>query len=78
VGDARFLLRCRGVDIAKELDEILLGPIRAIDEGQDTDEQRKKRDEREEDLVRDGAREEGAIVVREALDDRPGARKRAG
>ena len=78
MGDADLLLGGRGVNVAKDLDEILLGALGPVDEGEDADEQREKRDQREEDLVRDRAREERAIVVREALDDGSAARNRAG
>jgi hypothetical protein len=78
VRDAGLLRGGRGVNVAKDRDEIALRPIRAIDEGEDTDEQGEKRDEPEEDLIGDRAGEEGAIVVREALDDRAAARNSAG
>jgi len=78
VRDAGLLRGCRGVDVAEDLDEIALGPILAVHEGEDADEQRKEWDQRKEHLVRDRAGEEGAIVVREALDDRSAARDSAG
>src|SRR5438132_764264 len=59
--DPRFL-RCRGwVDVAKDLDEIAFGAIWPVHEREHSDEQREKRDERKEDLVRDGAGEEGTL-----------------
>jgi hypothetical protein len=73
VRDARFLRGGRGVDVAKDVDEILLRAIRAEGEREDADQQREKWDQREEDLVGDGAGEETAIVVGKALDDRPAA-----
>jgi hypothetical protein len=78
VGDARLLGGGRGVDVAKDLDEIVLGSVRAVREGENADEQREERDEREEDLVGDRAGVEGAIVLSEALDDRAAAPDGAG
>jgi hypothetical protein len=78
VGDARLLGGGRGIDIAKDLDEIVLGSVRTVREGQDADKQREERDEGKEDLVRDGAGEKRAIVCREAHDDGSAARKGAG
>jgi len=78
VGNADLLLGCRRVDVPNDLDEILLGALGPVDEGEDADEQREKRDQREEELVRDRAGEERAIVVREALDGGSAARNRAG
>jgi hypothetical protein len=78
VGDARFLRCRRRVNLAKDLNQIALGPIRPVDEGKNSDEQRKERDQREKDLVRDRAREEAALVVGEALDGRPRASSDAG
>jgi hypothetical protein len=74
VRDARLLRGGRGVDVAKDVDEILLGAIRAEGEREDADEQREEWDQREEDLVGDGASEETAIVVGEALDECSAAR----
>ena len=76
--DAGLLRGGRGVDVAKDLDEIALRPILAIHECEDADEQREKRDEGEEDLVCDRAGEEWAIVVRKVLNDRSAARDAAG
>lgn len=78
MGDASLLRRRRGVHIAKELDEVLLGPIRPVREREEADDEREERDQREEDLVGDRASEERAIVFREALDDRAAARNGAG
>jgi hypothetical protein len=72
-------LRGRGrVDVAEDLDEIAFGSIRTIREGKDPDDQREKRNQREEDLIRDRASEEGAIVGGEAHDRRPRTRKNPG
>ena len=76
--DPGLLRGGRGVDVANDLDQIALGAICTVDERQDADEEREKRDEREEDLVRDRAREERAVVLSEALDDRAAARNGAG
>ena len=78
VGDAGLLRGRRGIDVAKDFDQIALGAIRAVDEREDANEEREQWDEREEDLVRDRTGEEGAIVVREALNERSAARNRAG
>ena len=76
--DPGLLLRRRGVDVAEDLDEVLLGALRAEREGENANKQREERDEREEDLVGDGAGVEGAIVLSEALDDRAAARNGTG
>jgi hypothetical protein len=78
VRDTGLLRGRRGVDVAQDLDEVAFGALRSVDEGKDADEQREKRDQRKEDLVRDRTGEEGAIVVREALDERSAARNGAG
>jgi hypothetical protein len=62
----------------QDLDEVAFGTLRSVDESKDADEQREKRDQRKEDLVRDCTGEEGTIVVREALDERSAARNGAG
>jgi hypothetical protein len=62
----------------QDLDEVAFGTLLSVDESKDADEQREKRDQRKEDLVRDRTGEEGAIVVREALDERSAARNGAG
>jgi hypothetical protein len=56
----------------------VLGAIRSVNEREDADDQREERDEREEDLVRDGAGEEGALVLGKALDQGSDARDGAG
>lgn len=76
--DTGFLGSRRGVDVAQDFDEVAFGALRPVDEGENADEQREERDEREEDLVRDRTGEEGAIVLREALDERSAARNSAG
>src|SRR5438309_3155720 len=78
VGDARLLGGGRGIDVAKDLDEIVLGSVRAVREGQDADEEGEERDQSKEDLVRDRAGEKRAIVCGEAHDDGSAARKSAG
>jgi hypothetical protein len=78
VRDAGLLRGGRGVNVAKNLDEIAFGAIRAERESEDADEQGEKGNQREEDLVRDGTGEERAIVVREALDERSAAPNGAG
>ena len=78
VRDTGFLGSRRGVDVAQDFDEVAFGALRPVDEGENADEQREERDEREEDLVRDRTGEEGAIVLREALDERSAARNSAG
>jgi hypothetical protein len=78
VGDAG-LLRCRrGVDVAKDVDQIALGAIGTVDERKDANEKREQRDECEEDLVRDRAGEESALVSGKADDDGSAARNSAG
>jgi hypothetical protein len=76
--DPRFLRGGRGIDVAKDLDQIALGAIRPVHEREDADEQREKWDERKEDLVRDGTGEEWTLVRGEALDDGSAARNGAG
>ena len=78
MGDASLLGGGRRVDVAKDLDEIALGAIRAVRESENADEQREERYQREEDLVGDRASEEGAIVLSEGQDDRSNARNDAG
>jgi hypothetical protein len=78
VRDARLLRRRRRVDLAKDLDQIALRPIGPVHERKNSDEQRKQRDEREKDLVRDRAGEEAAFVLGEALDGRTRASSGAG
>ena len=51
---------------------------RPVNEREDSNEEREKRNEGEEDLVRDRAGQEGTVVVGEAHDDRAGARNVAG
>ena len=75
--DPRFLRRRGWLDVAKDIDEIALGAVGPVDEREHTHEQPKQRDERKEDLVGDGAGEEGALVGGEAHDQRPAARNDA-
>jgi hypothetical protein len=64
------LLRRRGrIDIAYQLNELLLRALRPVDEAKDPDDEREERDEREEQLVSDRAREERAFVFREGCGD---------
>src|SRR6267143_1649740 len=72
--DSRLLRGSRGVDLANDLDDLTLRPIRPVDESEHTDDEREQRDEPEEDLVGDGAREEGTIVGEEAFQNGAGAR----
>ena len=76
--DPRFLRRRGWIHLAEELDEIALGAIRSVHEREDADEEREQRDERKEDLVRDSAGEERAIVGGEAHDHGPTACNSAG
>jgi len=78
VRDTRLLRGGRGVEVAKDLDEIAFCPIWAVRECEYADEQRQKWDQREEDLVGDRTGEERTIVFREAQDDRSAARNGAG
>ena len=78
VGDARFLGRRRRVNLAKDLNQVALRSIGTVDERENSDEQRKQRDQREKDLVRDRTGEEPALVLAEALDGRPRASCDAG
>ena len=54
----------------KHLDHLRFGAIGAVHEREDADEQGKEWEQREEELVRHGAREERAIVGEEAFEDR--------
>ena len=56
--DPRLLRRRGRIDVADELDELLLRPLRAVDESEDADDQREERDGRKEQLERDRAGEE--------------------
>jgi len=67
--DARLLRRRGGIDIAYELDELLLRSLRTVDESEDPDDECEQRDEREEQLVGDRAREERAFVGGEGVGD---------
>jgi hypothetical protein len=67
--DPRLLRRRRRVDVPDELDELLLRALGAVDESEDPDDERQKRDGGEEELERDRAREEGTFVVREGGGD---------
>jgi len=78
VSDPRFLRGGRGVDAPEDLDQIALRAVGPVGERQDADKEREQRDQREEDLIRDRAGEEGAVVVGEARDGRPAARNGAG
>jgi len=69
--DPGLLRARRRVDLANELHELALRPVRAVHEAEDADEKREQRDEREEDLVGDRAGEERAVVVPEGLGDAP-------
>jgi hypothetical protein len=78
VRDAVLLRGGRGIDVSKDLDEIALGSILPVDERENADEQGEEWNEREENLVRDRAREEGTVVRGEAHDDRSHACDGAG
>jgi len=67
--DADLLSARRWVDAPQELDELALRPIGTVDEGEDTDDQGEQRDEREEELIGDAAREERALIGRERRGD---------
>jgi hypothetical protein len=67
--DPRLLRGRRRIDVPDELDELLLRALGAVDESEDPDDERQKRDGGEEQLERDRAREEGTFVVREGGGD---------
>src|SRR2546428_2822545 len=65
--DPRLLRGRRWIDLADDLDDLALRAIRSVDESEHPDDEREQWDEPEEDLVGDGAREEGTIVGEEAF-----------
>jgi len=72
-GDPRLLSGRGWIDIADELHELTLRAVGTEEEGQNAYQQRQQRDQREEQLIRDAAREESALVVRERGGDGAGA-----
>jgi hypothetical protein len=70
--DPRLLRRRRRIDVADQLDELLLRALRAIDEPEDADDESQERDGREEDLEGDCASEEGALVIKKGGGDGAG------
>jgi len=75
--DSRLLRGSRWVDLANDPDDLTLRLIRPVDECEHADDEREQRDEPEEDLVGDGAREERTIVGEEAFQNGAGARDEA-
>jgi hypothetical protein len=67
--ELRLLPRDRGHQAAHDLSELELRLLAAVDEAEDADDQGEQRDEGEEDLVGDRAREERAVVVEERAED---------
>ena len=67
--DARLLRGRRRIDVADELDELALRALGAVYESKDADHEREHRYQREEDLVRDGAGEEEALIGHEGRGD---------
>ena len=72
--DPGLLRGRRWIDLADDLPDLALGPVRPVDESERADQEREQRDEPEEDLVRDGARQEGTLVGEEALQNGAEAR----
>src|SRR5262249_27366992 len=70
--DAQLLLRRRRIDLADELRQAAGRALVAEDEAEDTHHQREERDESEEDLVGERAREERTVIFDERARDADG------